>query len=370
MEQPDVRYISSLYGGFWSFDVNDFCYMTNPYFPPDEFIDSLGARLRRLVKSYPSTNWHLSSLAAVPLGITHEELVIANGASELISVITDRFVKRLAVPIPTFDEFVNRAVLQGKQVSGYQLEGDFEVDVEGFARHVKDSGANAALLINPNNPTGVAIPQERVWEFLESLRHLDLVILDESFIDFVDCDPLPSAMTRLWDYPNLIILKSLSKTYGIPGLRLGYAASSDRGRIAEMRSHLPIWGINSLAQYFLERIEEYGQQFADSCAQVRRAAQSLYSGLQGVPYLHPYPTQGNFVLCRVLNGLTATELTDRLFGEFRILINNCGRKNGLDDRFVRMASRTLEENAQLVQALQALDATPTTEEQSIRVGGV
>ena len=366
MEQRDVRYVSSLYGGFWSFDVKDFCYMTNPYFPPEEFIESLGSRLRELVKSYPSTNWYLSSLVAEPLGITHEELVIANGASELISVITDRFVEHLAVPVPTFDEFVNRAVTQGKRVSPYQLEGDFELDVEGFIQHVNDTRANAALLINPNNPTGTVISQESIWHLLESLRHLDLVIFDESFIDLVSYDPPPSAMSRLLDFPNLIILKSLSKTYGIPGLRLGYAASGNREMIAELRSHLPIWGINSLAQYFLETIGDYQQQFADSCAEVRRASQLLSSGLQGVPYLHPYPTHGNFVLSRLLYGFTATELTTRLFEEFRILINDCSRKKGLDGSFVRMASRTVEENARLVQALQALDATIPAEERAYR----
>ena len=365
-QQLDARYISSLYGGFWSFDVKDFCYMTNPYFPPERFMESMGSRLRELVKSYPSTNWYLSSLAAEPLGITHEELVIANGASELINAITDRFVKHLAVPIPTFDEFINRAAAQGKPVSTYQLEGDFELDVEGFIQYVKDSGANTALLINPNNPTGCVIPQESIWRLLESLHHLNLVIFDESFIDLVSYDPPPSAMSRLLEFPNLIILKSLSKTYGIPGLRLGYAASGNRERIAELRSNLPIWGINSLAQFFLEQIGEYQQEFIDSCAEVRRASQLLSSGLQGVSYLHPYPSQGNFVLSRLLKGFTATELTTRLFEEFGILINDCTRKAGLDGSFVRMASRTVEENAQLVQALQALDATITVEERAYR----
>ena len=103
--------------------------------------------------------------------------------------------------------------------------------------------------------------------FLDTLRSLDLVIVDESFIDFVDVKPHPSIMQHLADYPNVIVLKSLSKTYGIPGLRLGYAASANQGRIAELRSHLPIWGINSLAQFYLETIEEYRQEFVESCAE-------------------------------------------------------------------------------------------------------
>ena len=265
MEQRNVRYVASLYGGFWDFDIKDHCYMTNPYFPPREFMESLGERLVELVRAYPSTNWHISSLAAGPLGLTHEEVVVANGASELINAITSRFVNNLAVPVPTFDEFVNRAIAQGKKVSPYQLQGDFELDLEGFIQHVRDSRANAALIINPNNPTGTLLSNESVWHLLESLRHLDLVILDESFNDFVSRQPSPSAMERLLDFPNLIILKSLSKSYGIPGLRLGYAASGNQGMISDLRKDLPIWSINSLAQYFLEEIGEYGEQFSDSC---------------------------------------------------------------------------------------------------------
>ena len=369
MDSRDVRYYSSLYGGYWSFDVRDFCYMTNQYFPPNSFIEALGRRLTRLVKSYPSTNWYLSSLAAQPLGLTHEELVIANGASELISAISDRFVSHLAVAVPTFDEFVNRAVAQGKSVSTYQLGGDFRLDVDEFARHVLESRANAALLINPNNPTGLATSKEDVRRFLESLRELDLVIVDESFIDFVDADPHPSIMSHLEDYPNVIVLKSLSKTYGIPGLRLGYAASADRGRIAELRGRLPIWGINSLAQFFLETIEEYRHEFAESCAKVRRATHLLHDGLREVPYLSPYPPQGNFVFSRVADGLTSSDLTARLFEESRILINDCGRKRGLDGRYVRMASRTAEENSQLVEALMDLALLPPADGAIRATGG-
>lgn len=354
MEKHDIGYISSLYGGFWNFDIKDFRYMTNPYFPPREFIQALGSRLTELVKSYPSTNWYLSNLAATPLGITHQELVIANGASELISVITDRFVKNLAVPVPTFDEFINRARIQGKQVSPYVLESDFKLDIEAFISHVRDTKANSALLINPNNPTGIVIAQESIWQLLESFRDLDLVIIDESFLDFVPHDPLPSAMSRILDFPNLIILKSLSKTYGIPGLRLGYAVSGNVDMIADLRSHLPVWGINALAQYFLETVGGYQKQFDDSCADVQRASQILFSGLQGIHYLEPYPSQANFVLSRLLYGFTASELTTRLFEECGILINDCSNKTGLDGRFVRMASRTSDENYQLIQALKSL----------------
>ena len=141
---PGVEYVSSLYGGFWDLDVKDFCYMTNPYFPPEELLRDMGARLLELVKAYPSTNWHVSSLVAESLGLTHEELIVANGASELISTITNRFVKNLAVPVPTFNEYVNRAEILGRRVSPYITAGDFELDPEAFVQHVKATQANAA----------------------------------------------------------------------------------------------------------------------------------------------------------------------------------------------------------------------------------
>lgn len=366
MEQQDIRHVSSLYGGFWDFDFEDFCYLTNPYFPPEEFLESLRSRLVELVKSYPSTNWYISSLVAEPLGLTEKEVVIANGASELISAISNRFVKHLAVPIPTFDEYINRARDQGKAVTPYPLEGDFELDVEGFVQHVKKSGANAALVITPNNPTGALLSFESIRYLLQSLRQLDMVLIDESFLEFADYNLNPSAMGMIHEFPNLVIVKSLSKIYGIPGLRLGYAVTGDPDRAAQLRRDVPIWSINSLAQYFLAEMPKYQQEFADSCDAVKRATRVLAAELGNIPYLHSYPTQANFVLCRLLNGLTSTELTRRLFDEHRIMINDCSSKAGLDNRYVRIASCSAEQNARLIKALHEIaDTVPGVKARAI-----
>ncbi len=354
MVQNDVQYVTSLYGGYWDFKIKDFCYLTNPYFPPDRFMESLSARLVELVKAYPSTNWHISSMLAEPMGLTDKELVIANGASELISVISNRFVDNLAVPIPTFDEYVNRARDQGKQVSPYQLEDGFELDAEGFVQHVRDSGANSALLITPNNPTGKVLTRSSVRYLLESLTELDLVLIDESFLDFADCDPDPSTISMIHEFPNLVIIKSMSKVFGVPGLRLGYAVSGDPEKVGQMRKDVPIWSINSLAQYFLSEVHKYREEYAESCGAVKRATRLLAQGLEGVPFLDPYPTQANFILCRVLNGFTSTELTARLFDKFRIFLSDCSRKMGLDNHYVRIASCSAEDNAELIDALQKI----------------
>ena len=117
MPDRTVGYLSSLYGGYWDFEVTDFCYMTNPFFPPETLLEDLGIHLTELLKAYPSTNWYISSLLATPLGLTEDEVVVGNGASELIDILINRFVQNLAIPVPTFNEFTNRAKASGRQVS-------------------------------------------------------------------------------------------------------------------------------------------------------------------------------------------------------------------------------------------------------------
>jgi threonine-phosphate decarboxylase len=351
----DVRAVSSLYGGFWNFDVQDFCYMTNRYFPPDGFFDSLSSNLRTLVQSYPSTNGYLSSLVARPLGMTHEELVVGNGASEFISAITSLRVEHLAIPTPTFDEYRNRVEIQGKRVSAYAMGADFNLNVDGFIAHVRETGANSVVIVRPNNPTGTLVSKAEMVQMLQAFGDLDMVLVDESFLYFAGSDYQDLSVAGLiHEFPNLVIVNSMSKAYGVPGLRLGYAISGDMQFIARLRTVLPIWSINSLAQFFLENLNAYGSQFSDSCTQVRRATQILYRKLQSVPFLEPYPTRGNYILCRTSASLTGSGITARLFDEFGVLVNDCSGKHGLDSRFFRIASRTIEENEELVRILLAI----------------
>ncbi|MBT97286.1 MAG: hypothetical protein CL902_01490 [Dehalococcoidia bacterium] len=354
MRTQEVDRLSSLYGGFWNHDVLDFCYMTNRYFPPKQFMDDLQARLPELVGSYPSTNVHLSSLLAEQLGLSQDGLVVGNGASELINAVLYRHAHRLAVPVPTFEEFINRAHILGRQVFPFNASSRFELDVDAFICHILDRNADSALLIRPNNPTGSYLSKGDLIYFLNRMRSLNLVLIDGSFLDFVDAEPDKSALDMLKDYPNMVVLKSLSKNRGIPGIRLGYAASGDVERVAELRNDLPIWSINSLAQFFLQAMGKYSEEYEISCEQVTEATQKLVWELSSVPFLNPFPTQGNFVLCEILYGPTGDELAAQLFEDSRILVNNCGSKLGLDDEFIRVACRTDQENRYLIDALQRI----------------
>ena len=132
------------------------------------------------------------------------------------------------------------------------------------------------------------------------------------------------------------------------------AATGNAERLADLRSDLPIWSINSFAQYFLEEMGDYQWAYTESCRQVRQATRRLVQGLEEVPYLHPYPTQGNFILLRILYGFTGEELETRLFEDCRVLVNNCGSKEGLGGEFIRVACRTEEDNDRLVEAFMRL----------------
>lgn len=350
----NLAYVSSLYGGFWRFGIKDFCYLVNPYFPPDQFMESLKSNLPVLINSYPSTNWYISELLGNAIGLTQDELVIGNGASELISSITRKYVGNIAVPVPSFDEYINRAVNQGKQVSPYALTGEFDLDMNGFIEHIREHSANSALIINPNNPTGNLVSQAGIYDFLQAVRDLELVIIDESFIEFSDPESGSSVIDKLSEFPNLVILKSLSKAWGIPGLRLGYAASANEDLIRGIRSDVPIWSINSFAQFFLENINSFQSELLESCNRVRAATDILFKGLSTVPYLRAYPTEANFVFCKVVDKFNSRELTETLLERFGILINDCGGKHGLDQTFVRIASRTEQENRDLIEKLHSI----------------
>lgn len=357
MNRNSLDYVTSLYGGYWNHDFQDSCYMTNSYFPPDDFIDLLSSKLRTLIQSYPSTNRQISSVLGAVIGVERQKIVVGNGASELIAAITGLLIKNVAIPMPVFEEYPNRARLLGKRVSPFMLSGDFRLDTHDFVSHVRASGANSAIIVNPNNPTGTILTRDAIASLVGALSQLDLVLVDESFIEFSRVSPNPSIVDLVDDYPNLMIIKSMSKNYGIPGLRLGYIVSGNSSHIEQIRQNIAIWSINSIAQGFLENLSRYQSQFLASCERVVASTQKLFHDLEAIPGVTPYPTEGNFILCALGLGMTGTQVATTLLEKFGILISDRSNKGGLGPNFIRIASRTEKENECLVTALDAICAS-------------
>jgi len=354
MGQSITSEITSIYGGFWRYNVKDFCYLVNPYFPTPEMLAKLRINLKGLVKSYPSGYKNISFLLSQWIGINPDNIIVGNGASELIEIIMRHLVKRLTLPLPTFNEYEVR--LKRSKINYFPCKKeDFSLDMDDFVKSINISNSNAALLINPNNPTGAFTPVDHIKFLLKRLKSLDLFILDESFIECVSGTEIPTMEEFIYDYKNLLIIKSMSKVYGIPGLRLGYVVTTNKRLLSALRRELPIWNVNSISEFFLELLLKYKQEYRESRKAMIKATEKLYQWLSTeVKYLHAYPTKANFVFAEITNGITSTELRDLLLQKARILIKDCSNKIGLNNKYIRLASRTLEENRELINTLKSI----------------
>lgn len=336
-------------------EITDFCFIANPYYPTPQMIQDLQKNLFNLIKSYPSSNPLTSQkhLAAV-LHVDPEHLIIGNGATELIALINSSLVDRIAVPIPTFGEYIEKLKDQ-RDAELYVLSADagYQLNLDDYLDWVHQRGLKALLIINPGNPTGQLIPLGEMIEFLRRTKDLELVIVDESFIDFAG-DPIPSLLPVAGQYSNLLIVRSMSKHCGVPGLRLGYCYSENLYLLNRLRRFIPTWNVNTLAQYFLSLLPPTDADYHKARKRLMEDVSGLYAALRSISWLDAYPTGANFVLFKIRNGMTATELQARLLEDHQLYVRDCSNKIGMDQFHIRVASQGREKDARLVEALQSL----------------
>jgi len=353
--QHKLRVIGKTYGGYWRYDFDDFSYLTNPFFPPDSMIAEMKYKLEALIANYPSGQEELDTLVSRMFNISPANVVVGNGSSQLIQMLGETLVRGpIVVPLPTFGEY-ERFVGRDRIVPYYTAKDQFHTCLQDYGKLVRDVGSG--VLINPDNPTGFAVRKDAFLEFLDSIQdHTRLLVLDESFTDFIDGAGKNTLLRQqiIEQYPFVAVVRSLSKEFGVAGLRLGLLAAGNSDIVSALRNRLPIWNINSLAQLFLESFLKYRDEYALSCMKVIESRNVLYEGLKGT-FLKPFPSFADFVFCEVAGGWTAPLVCDELFKQSGILIKNLGSKNGLEhNRYVRIASRTLDENRKCLSALMSL----------------
>jgi len=336
-------------------DIIDFCFIANPYYPTAEMLQDLQRNLPNLIKSYPSSNPAMSqhNLAAV-LHVNPRNLVIGNGATEIITLINAMLIDRIAVPIPTFGEYIEKLKDQ-RDAELYSLDPTrgYELNLNEYLAWVGQRNLKALLVINPGNPTGQLIPLDEMVAFMDQASDMELVIVDESFIDFAG-DPVPSLLPLADRFSNLLIVRSVSKHCGVPGLRLGYCYSANLYLLNRLRRLMPTWNVNTLAQYFLSLLPATDAAYQEGRKRVIDDVHRLYTALKSIPWIDVYPTGANFVLFKSKNGMTATELQRRLLAEHLMYVRDCSNKVGMDNLHVRVASQGREKDARLVEALRAL----------------
>lgn len=336
-------------------EVIDFCFIANPYYPTAEMLADMQRNLPNLIKSYPSSNPLLSqqNLAAV-LHVDPEHLIIGNGATELIALLNVTLIDRLAVPIPTFGEYIEKMKdLRDAELYSLDPERRYQIDLDEYLAWVHQRNLKDLLVINPGNPTGQFLPFDEMEDFLRRGKDLELIIVDESFIDFAG-DPVPSLLPVAEGYSNLLIVRSMSKHCGVPGLRLGYCYSANLYVLNRLRRFMPTWNLNTLAQYFLSLLPATDAEYHDGRKRLIKDVRYLYHSLKEIPHIDVYPTGANFVLFKIRNGMTATQLQARLLSEHGMYVRDCSNKLGMDAFHIRVASQGREKDARLVKALRCL----------------
>jgi histidinol-phosphate/aromatic aminotransferase/cobyric acid decarboxylase-like protein/choline kinase len=348
---PEGRYdfLSATHGGYWDFDVLDFCYLRNMYFPTASVLSDIRYNLEKLLWNYGSAQSSLNRKLAHYLLAPQESCCLLNGASQGIKLLPDLLgTDRVVTFTPTFDEYL--AVF--RRSCAADPERHSLCDLVALAEREQ---IGVIVLANPCNPTGRCYPLAEVLDFLEAADRANLrVVVDESFIDFAGEQ---STSVSDWVLANrashVLIIKSLSKSLGVPGLRLGYCLSSDAALIAAMNARLPIWNTNSLAEYFLELLLKYRIEIGESFQRTIRDREALWGMLAALDFLQPCPSGGNFVMCRLAEGgPSAAQLARRMLETSGIYIKDCTPKFAAGrGEFVRFAVRLPDENIRLITEL-------------------
>lgn len=357
-EHERLAMFNSRYGGYWRFPkLLDFCYLVNPYFPPKRLRDELAANFDTLLTEYPSGMAVNSLLAGKYFGINPHHVVVGNGAAELIKSLMARAEGRIGVVFPTFEEYPNR--LPSNRIEKFvPVHPDFSYTAQDLMEHFEGKDIKMLLLINPDNPSGNFIPKDDVFVLEQwcDQRGITLVV-DESFVDFTDAWETSSLIKDdiLAAHPRMMVMKSISKSYGVPGLRLGVLASANSDFIAWMKKDVSIWNINSFAEFYLQIFNKYESMYRDACAKFVKERKRFFDQLNEIPYLRVIPSQANYFLCEVTDRFTAGELTELLLNGHDILIKDCNNKNALKGKnYVRIAIRNQRDNKALIEALKEL----------------
>ncbi|MFC5216814.1 pyridoxal phosphate-dependent aminotransferase [Streptomyces coerulescens] len=332
----------------------DFCIPCNPYFPTPEMFQDMAGKLRDIITFYPSSADTITAELCSLLQLPPQCVAMGNGSTELITWIDHLMVREsLAIPVPTFGRWTDQPMETGKRVDMFPLQesSGFALDLAQYAEFIRARGTRVAVICNPNNPDGGYLHKHALVQFMDAMADLDLVIIDESFLEFADAEQEPSVVQEAMLRPNVIVLRSLGKNFGLHGIRFGYLVANP-ALAGMVRSMLPKWNLNAFAEHVVFMLKNHGAEYAQSLHQVRRDRLDMASHLAQLPGLTVYPSQGNFLFVRLPVGAEGTVVRDRLLTEHRILVRECGNKIGSSSRFLRLVVRPQVDVRRLVSGLE------------------
>lgn len=348
----------SRYGGYWRFpDMLDYCYLVNPYFNRSAIIKEMQDFFPVLVSEYPSGMAINSALASECWGIKQEYVIPGNGAAELIKALMENLEGKVGVIRPTFEEYPNR--MPAEQVVTFVPENEmFRYDADDLIDYFSKHKVDTLLLINPDNPSGNFIQPAGIHKVAQWCEDNYIrFILDESFVDFsVGYENNTFLKNELLErYPHMCVMKSISKSYGVPGLRLGILCSADEALIAKMKKQVSIWNINSFAEFFMQIYPKYHEDYKRACDQFIQAREDFEVELKKIPYIKVMPSQANYFFLEVLPPYKPKELCAILLKKYNILASACLAKKGIQpNRYMRIAVRNHGDNNKFIKAMKEL----------------
>jgi histidinol-phosphate/aromatic aminotransferase/cobyric acid decarboxylase-like protein/choline kinase len=356
-DQDVIRKYYGRFGGFWRFpQMLDFCYLVNPYFPSKRMKDELRSNFDILLTEYPSGMKVNTLIASKCFGVSEQYIVPGNGAAELIKVLMEGDTKgKTGFIRPTFEEYPNRFD-KSLQVTYTPQNEDYRYTADDLMQYFGDKDIKTLMLINPDNPSGNYIPKAdvlrlAVWCENRSVR----LVVDESFVDFsIDYKSNSLLSDEILEaYPHMAVMKSISKSFGVPGLRLGILASANKELIAHIKKEVSIWNLNSFAEFFMQIYNKHEKDYLKACEKFVIERSDFERELHTIPFLRVMPSQANYFFCEVLPPYNAESIVVYMLRQHNILTRDCSQKPGLDPtkQYMRIAVRNHEENTRLVKAL-------------------
>ena len=358
-DQDVLRKYYGRYGGFWRFpQMLDFCYLVNPYFPSKRMKDELRNNFDTLLTEYPSGMKVNTLIASKCFGVSEPYVVPGNGAAELIKILMEGAEGRTGFVRPTFEEYPNRYD-KARQVTFVPQNDTYRYTADDLMAYFADKDIQMLMLINPDNPSGNFIPKADVlrlatWCEAQKIR----LVVDESFVDFSVDYATNSLLSDeiLETYPHMAVMKSISKSYGVPGLRLGILASADKELIARIKKEVSIWNLNSFAEFFMQIYNKHEKDYQKACAKFVAERADFERQLRTIPFFRVMPSEANYFLCEVLPPRRASEIVIYMLRQHNILTRDCSGKPGLDPtrQYMRIAVRNHTDNTRLIEALKEL----------------
>lgn len=352
--EEKLEKIQNRFGGYWRYDgIIDYCYLVNPFFPPQKLIDEIKASFDRLIRDYPSGISVNNLLAAKYFDLKRDYVVVGNGAAELIKSVMSTMHDNIGIIIPTFEEYPNR--YQSDKIHCYKpLNRSLQYNADDLVNFFEKKEISTLFIINPDNPSGNYIKKDDMLRILEwSKRKKIRMVVDESFIDFSDYEEDSSLMHNaiLEKYVNLVLIKSISKSFGVPGLRLGILASANADLINYIKKDVSIWNINSFGEFFLQIFEKYKSEYKDGMKRFSIVRNDFFQKLSTLPHIRVIPSQSNYFLCELMDGYKAKSVTIKLLNNYDLFIKDLSSKKGFDGEYIRLAIKLPEENDLLIKAL-------------------